>query len=92
MPQVLRVGPIGKAGGQGSLELAMAFGARFEVLHVHEASVGIEFVEERLERGGRVRRKGHRPMLRQPCDQITCMWSDTVPRVDIVVHTHVADP
>ena len=39
MPQVLRVGPIGKAGGQGSLELAMAFGARFEVLHVHEASV-----------------------------------------------------
>ena len=70
----------------------MAFGARFEVLHVHQASVGIEFVEERLERGGRVRREGHRPMLRQPCDRITRMWSDTVPRVDIVVHTHVADP
>ena len=92
MPQVLCVGPIGKARGQGSLEPAMAFGARFEVLHVHQASVGIEFVEERLERGGRVRREGHRPMLRQPCDRITCMWSDTVPRVDIVVHTHVADP
>ncbi|NDH75892.1 MAG: hypothetical protein EBY52_03915 [Actinobacteria bacterium] len=92
MPQVLRVGPVGKAGGQGPLELAVAFGAGFEVLHVHQASVGVEFVEQRLERGGRVRREGHHPMLRQPCDRIIRMWSDTVPRVDIVVHTHVADP
>ena len=30
-------------------------------------------------------------MLRQPCDRITRVWSDTVREVDIVVHTHTAD-
>ena len=89
MPQVLRVGTIGKAGGgrSSSRWRSAGFGCS-TCTRRPSASSSSRSVSNGVAGSG----AGPSSMLRQPCDRITCMWSDTVPRVDIVVHTHVADP